>query len=216
MNLSGATDLYDRWCADTDGIAASHSIALDIFASIHAAYDEPARVYHTLDHLRSIFSLLETVPDPHASSPRVVFAVWFHDLVYEPHRGDNEELSAQRAELDLVRLGAEADAAAAVAAMIRCTAGYAAIADPETALLLDADLAILGSEPGEYDKYRSAIRAEFAWVEEERYRTVRADVLRQFLDRGTIYSLPYFAERFEARALENIERELNELGAPVR
>lgn len=36
--------------------------------------------------------------------------------------------------------------------------------------LLDADLAILGSDPASYDRYRLAVRREYAHIDEPRRR----------------------------------------------
>jgi predicted metal-dependent HD superfamily phosphohydrolase len=75
-------------------------------------------------------------------------------------------------------------------------------------LLLDADLAILGAPPDEYDRYAVAIRMEYAWVSEEEYVQGRSQVLRTFLDRESIYGMTPLCDRLEASARRNLTREL--------
>src|SRR5262249_30754587 len=84
--------------------------------------------------------------------------------------------------------------------------------DHAGALLLDADLAILGAPAEEYDRYARAIRQEYAWVSEEEYRAGRSQVLRRFLERERIYRLPGSTER-ELQARANLQRELATLTA---
>src|SRR5262249_59053313 len=66
-------------------------------------------------------------------------------------------------------------------------------------VLLDADLAILGAEEAEYDRYARAIRAEYAWVSEGDYRAGRRRVLEGFLARPRLYRTPAFRRHREPR-----------------
>ena len=96
----------------------------------------------------------------------------YHDAIYDPRPDDNEALSAVLATNDLAEIGWSTERCAAVAAMVVATAGH--LGDPavelrdtgngatETAMLLDADLAILGAEPGAYQAYVNGVRAEYA------------------------------------------------------
>ena len=56
-----------------------------------AFYTEPGRFYHTLKHTEAMLDALDrrgvlTYP--------LALAVWGHDLIYDPARGDNEARSA--------------------------------------------------------------------------------------------------------------------------
>ena len=50
-------------------------------------------------------------------------------------------------------------------------------------MLLDADLAVLGSEPAAYQAYVTGVRAEYGHVDDAAWATGRAAVLRGLLDR---------------------------------
>ena len=61
----------------------------------------------------------------------------------------------------------------------------------DTAMLLDADLAILGAEPGAYQAYVNGVRAEYAHVDDGHWRTGRSLVLQHFLDRPRLFVTDY-------------------------
>lgn len=85
--------------------------------------------------------------------------------------------------------------------------------DLETALFLDADLAILGAEARTYQAYARAIRLEYAWLPEALFKARRAMVIRQFLSRERIYQTAGFA-RLEQPARNNLQSELATLVQP--
>jgi predicted metal-dependent HD superfamily phosphohydrolase len=100
--------------------------------------------------------------------------------------------------------------------MIIATAGHLADgpgtadvdSDRDTAILLDADLAILGAEPGAYLAYVNGVRAEYGHVEDGQWATGRSAVLQRFLDRRRLFITEYMYSAFEHRARANIEAEL--------
>ena len=62
--------------------------------------------------------------------------------------------------------------------------------DVDTAVLLDADLAVLGSEPASYQAYIAGVRSEYAHVSAAAWRNGRTWVLQSFLDRPSLYATP--------------------------
>jgi predicted metal-dependent HD superfamily phosphohydrolase len=75
-------------------------------------------------------------------------------------------------------------------------------------MLLDADLAILGAEPGAYQAYVNGVRAEYAHVDDDQWLVGRSRVLQHFLDRPRLFATGYMHDTFEHRALANVEAEL--------
>src|SRR5215468_6790791 len=59
-----------------------------------AAYLEPARQYHTLEHIAQLLRLLEEHGQAVIDRDAVTLAIIFHDAVYDPRRNDNEQASA--------------------------------------------------------------------------------------------------------------------------
>lgn len=185
-----------------------------------ARYAEPHRHYHTathimlvLRHLRDIALASTTQP-----SPQVVAAALYHDAIYDPTVDTNEAVSAVLAADDLAEIGWPSPRCETVAAMIIATAGHLAEpAEPhddpggdaaETTMLLDADLAILGAEPGAYQAYVNGVRAEYAHIDDAQWRTGRSMVLQHFLDRPRLFATDFMYAAAEHRARANIEAEL--------
>ena len=83
----------------------------------------------------------------------------------------------------------------------------------DTAVVLDADLAILAAEPSRYQACATGVRAEYAHVDDAPWRTGRTTVLRAFLERPAIY-LTAPMQRQEHRARANLAAELSSLAAP--
>ena len=178
---------------------------------ILAAYDDPKRHYHTRQHLRDSLRRFQAVRDLARDPLQVELALWFHDAVYRASSSDNEEQSALWARRSLLEAGADTEVAETVADLIRATRHDPVPPEGDAALLCDIDLTVLGAPRGAYDKYRQAIRAEYAWVPEVLYRKGRAKILQRLLGREKIYATEPFSRRLERRARANLTRELGEL-----
>ena len=173
-----------------------------------AAYNAPGRHYHNLAHIRDCLVKLAHV-DGLSDAERDILseAIWWHDVVYDPSRPDNEELSARLAEAHI-----RPDLRHEVGRLIRLTQTHQVERqDRLGAILISIDLSILGAEPARYDAYAAAIRKEFAHVPDGDYRVGRARVLKQFAARPFIFPDAGFAEAYDRQARENLARELEAL-----
>ena len=176
-------------------------------------YAEPHRYYHTATHIMMVVRHVHDVAAMSAIQPsaELVAAVLYHDAIYDPRSDDNELRSAALATSDLVEVGWSAQRCASVKALIIATAGHNPAPDSTTAdtgFLLDADLAILGAEPHSYQSYVNGVRAEFYFVDDDRWRSGRGRVLQGFLDLPHIFTTKYMRNELEHRARANIEAEL--------
>lgn len=178
--------------------------------ALHRAYDEPHRRYHTRRHIEDCLDRLAAWPGLEAGERRLLtWAIWWHDAVYDPRASDNEARSAAMARADLPALGATPAKAEEVARLILLTAGHRVPeGDPLGAALVSIDLSILAAPTTAYDAYARAVRAEYAHVPEETWRTGRAAVLRRFLDAPAIFPDPGFRAAHEAAARANLQREI--------
>ncbi|MFB6447363.1 HD domain-containing protein [Bradyrhizobium tunisiense] len=173
-----------------------------------AAYAAPGRHYHNLSHIEDCLAALARVEGLSAAERETLSeAIWWHDVVYDPTRSDNEERSAELAEQHV-----RAELRQEVGRLIRLTRTHdVAAGDPLGAILISIDLSILGAAPARYDAYAAAIRREFNHVAEDEYRTGRARVLRHFAAREVIFPDPDFAATFDRQARANLARELASL-----
>jgi predicted metal-dependent HD superfamily phosphohydrolase len=123
----------------------------------------------------------------------------------------NEERSADWAAAFLANARVNAASIERIRRHILATRHAEEPEDPDSKLVVDIDLGILGSDPGRYDEFERQVRREYKWVPGPLYRRVRAEILRSFLDRSVIYSHMPLRERFEAQARENLTRSLQRL-----
>lgn len=176
-------------------------------------YAEPWRRYHTAEHVEEVLAVVERLADLAVDLVAVRLAAELHDAVYDPARSDNEEASAQ---LALAVLG-DSPMAEEVARLVRLTATHVVAGDDANgAVLCDADLSVLGAPPERYHRYVADVRAEYAFVADDRWRTGRASVLEGFLVRPRIYATDRLHDELEARARANLATELSEGGGGRR
>ena len=172
------------------------------------AYRAPGRHYHNLAHIEDCLGALARVENLSPLEREILSAaIWWHDVVYDATRADNEELSARLAEQHI-----REDLRQEVGRLIRLTKTHDVQPDDRLgAILISIDLSILGAEPARYDAYAAAIRQEFIHVPERDYRAGRAKVLSQFAARPVIFPDAGFAARYDRQARENLARELASL-----
>lgn len=200
--------LRAAWAEASAGVGAQHDESL--LVEVVQRYDEPHREYHGLAHLAHVVSVVSSMQDLCEDFASTVIAAFFHDVVYVIGRSDNETASAQFAGEHLRRLGAEPDAIAKVEVMIVATDDHVVPngAPADTAVLLDADLAILGTDTETYDHYVERVRREYAAIPDDAWRVGRAAVLESFLRRDRIFLTPRGHE-WEVPARSNLQRELS-------
>ncbi|MBD9397279.1 N-methyl-D-aspartate receptor NMDAR2C subunit [Pseudomonas sp. PDM11] len=176
----------------------------NLFEALMAAYAQPQRHYHGLQHLEECLAHFGQVRDLAEYPEEVEIALWFHDAVYDVRGTSNERQSADWAVRALLSCEASQPTQNRVEQLIMATRHDAAPVDGDERLLIDIDLSILGAEPERFAEYYRQIRAEYSWVPEPVYSMKRKAVLSSFLARPSIYSTPYFRERFEAQARVNL------------
>lgn len=187
------------------------------FDQLIERYAEPHRAYHTMQHIDECFAVLEPVLSSAQHPTEIELALWFHDAVYDPRASDNEERSARLAGNVMRNAGVDDAVTIRVESLILTTKHnqlpqkFDNATNKDAALLVDADLAILGASPDRFDEYDRQIRLEYAWVADAEYRIGRARVLNSFLSRQVIYRTASFADRFESKARENLSRAIANL-----
>lgn len=204
-------DRFLELCAKTCNVPAR---AQHFWEELRTAYEGRERQYHNLLHLEQLFTALDQCPAV-VLSEALTFAVFYHDIVYDITRGDNEAQSAMLAADRLQQLGVQKDTVMQCSRLILATKAHTQTGDSETDHFTDADLSILGSVPERYHAYCRQIRQEYALYPDDMYRPGRAKVLRHFLDMPSIYKTPYFQERYEDQARQNLRAELEELQGRV-
>ena len=184
----------------------AHPLGEDLLAR----YAEQHRHYHTQQHLTEVLATIDELADLADDPDTVRLAAWFHDAIYDPQAdpGENEEVSAQLAELELSAYGVEADRVAEVGRLIRLTAKHDCEPDDANgAVLCDADLRILSLAADRYDEYAVGIRQEYAHVSDRDFARGRMTFL-QNLAGTSLYATSWGREKWEQAARDNVAREL--------
>lgn len=230
-----------------DDITRSDEIFLAVcnnwFDEVIQRHKESQRHYHTLYHLLEMFSYLDALlqfefdiecmddcdcPPKNSTNVRQItratleMATFFHDAVYNPKSGTNEEDSAELYKCfvaDVIgKLTKNSDTLdkieneehSKVMDYILATKQHSVSpsADIYLKMFLDVDMSVLGKHCDSYDAYAGLIRQEYIHVDRELYCTKRAEVLTQFLAEGNIFNFEPMNEAFEVQARNNIEREI--------
>jgi predicted metal-dependent HD superfamily phosphohydrolase len=183
-----------------------------VYEELMAGYSAPDRYYHTLRHLDECFARLAESRHLAEHAHEIELALWFHDGIYDVRKQDNEERSASWAEEMSLRAGLSPQVAARIRDLILVTKHDALPESPDSRLLVDIDLAILGAPVERFDEYERQVRQEYAWVPDFLFRGKRREILEAFLARPRIFNTDYFRSRYEAQARANLERSIAALG----
>jgi predicted metal-dependent HD superfamily phosphohydrolase len=200
--------VFARSRARLDGALGAGFAGDALYHDLLRRYAEPGRHYHTLQHLAECLAAFEANAALAQHPAQVEAALWFHDAVYDPRGGANEEASAQLALAALARAGAPAEFAGQVAHLVRVTEHRGVPATPDEMLLVDIDLAILGADEARFDEYERQVRLEYAFVPDDVFYPKRAEILRGFLARPRLYGSARFHERLEDAARRNLARSI--------
>jgi len=200
---------FDRWSALMRGWGFPSNRSS--YNALVSAYVEPERHYHTLRHLEACLKNLAVCSDQVDNLYEVELSLWFHDAIYKPLSNRNEEKSADWAGNFLEQNAARHDQISRVRKLILVTQHESEVETEDESLLVDIDLAILGSDPGVYDEFERQVRQEYRLVPFFFYRRKRRELLKSFLDRPRIYSNEPFFSRLEAQARSNLENAILQL-----
>jgi predicted metal-dependent HD superfamily phosphohydrolase len=142
----------------------------------------------------------------------VALAACAHDIVDDARPGDDERASAAWAAAALTAASVAAAEVERVRALVLATLTHHAEPDDlAAAVLLDADLAILAAAPAEYAEYVARVRAEYAEVPDDAWRTGRAGVLESLVSRADLFVTEPARRRWDAAARRNVAAELDGL-----
>lgn len=194
------------WSSFWRKISSSEN-GLDFRDELIARYSETHRAYHTTQHLNECLNLFKSY-QALAENPEAVFlALWYHDAIYATtSNNDNEQASANLASRDLKNINTSPKIVSKIEDLILITKHSSKPITPDQKLIVDIDLAILGATNQRFLEYESQIRAEYCFVPDFIFKTKRNSILKNFLDRPTIYNTPDFVANLENQARSNLTK----------
>lgn len=199
------TDLRAIWYQTLNDLTTDDQLIDQTYHIIKYHYSRVYRAYHNLDHLKNMFAILEQSQNSQQSTP-LNLAIFCHDLIYNPRFHDNEYHSMVLGRRLIKLLGGSLILRQRVGEMIMATIDHRSD-DLETQILLDCDLAILGSDVQQYQNYLKNIRSEYYWLNGDQWRVGRKKVVEHFLNMDQIF----YQLNLESVARENLSIELNNL-----
>ncbi|MCB0628529.1 MAG: hypothetical protein R2824_23550 [Saprospiraceae bacterium] len=203
--------LYTSWknlCRHYTGDEASIQ---SYWQEIQSAYGGKGRHYHNLQHVNDLLEQANAYRSQLQDHNTLCFSIFYHDIIYKSLRKDNELKSAQVASERLKALGLPDENIQKCVRQIEATQGHQLPernTDPDLLWFLDFDLSILGNKWERYLNYAQAIRQEYRLYPGWMYRKGRNKALRHFLDRTRLFFTDEYFRKFEAKARENLKREL--------
>lgn len=194
-----------------DAYGSNPDLRSKLWLEIEHHYSQKNRFYHNLNHIRDVYEKLLLVKENVDQWNIMLFALFYHDVIYKSTKADNEEKSAHLAEKRMKELSISSEMIVRTKHHIIATKSHRVSRDSDTNYFTDADLAILGSDEDSYSSYCQNIRKEYSIYPEILYRRGRRKVLKHFLSLERIYKSDVFHQRYEAAALTNMHRELEQL-----
>ena len=146
-------DLFQKYNQD-------NSLQENLWLEIETYYTSKKRHYHTLSHLENLFQELLPIQENFEDWETVQFSIFYHDIIYNASRSDNEEKSAILAIERLKEIGINEDQILKCNHQILMTKSHE-ISDNDTNYFTDADLSILGKNWETYEEYYKQIRKEY-------------------------------------------------------
>lgn len=187
----------------------NHKYNLDCWTEIKNHYSSRFRYYHNLEHIENMLLELEKVEATIKDLDTVLFAIYYHDIIYKSTKSDNEHKSALLFEKRISKTSFPN--LNKCKSQIEATKEHQLSDDYDTNILLDLDSTILGKSQKEYQKYSADIRMEYKICPDFMYRKGRAKVLKNMLEKDSIYKTDFFKKNYENQAKENLRLELNQL-----
>jgi len=205
-------DLKSQWIELVSKYSDNEKLTVDMFNSIIKCYNTPNRYYHNLDHIKTMLLEVKKFRRKVLDYDSMRFAIWFHDIVYDTKRSDNEEKSAEYAKdfLDNIKF----EKLNKVSNLILKTKKHQideSVDDFDTKFFLDLDLLILGTSQELYHRYTEKIRKEYSYIPNEIFFLERAKILNTFLKEKKIFKTEEYFEEFENIARRNLQFELKDI-----
>ena len=183
----------------------------ELWTEIDKNYSSKKRPYHSLQHLDILLAQLNEVKGEIQNWETILFTLYYHDIVYNSLKSDNEEKSSELAEKRMKQISVSIDTIEHCKKQILATKSHIKSTDSDTNYFTDADLSILGHTWELYSLYYKNVRKEYSVYPDLVYNPGRKKVLNHFLKMDRIFKTDFFYNKFEIQAKQNLIHELNTL-----
>ena len=177
--------------------------------TLQKTYSQKNRYYHNLMHLENMILSFNKYHSEIQSPNETLYAIFYHDIVYNAKKTDNELKSAEFAlsilpkEITINRT--------LVFNMIVATKQHEHNKNEDTNWLIDFDLEILAKDWEDYQNYYEQIRKEYKIYPDFLYKPGRKKALQHFLESTNLFQTETYRMLYETKARENIQKEIVQL-----
>jgi|GEM_PF-403425 len=206
---------FDRFSALWKNIVgentASRGVRVqEIYTNLLGRYNETHRRYHTAAHIEHCLKQIDMGRENFQSADLVELSIWFHDAVYQPSAHDNEWQS-----VELFRKWANGvvgdDVIDTVERLIMVTVHDRPPVAADEKFMVDVDLSSFGLPWSDFWRDSIAVRLEQLHMDDSTFNRVQRQFLVRLLDRKSIFTSPWFRQRYESQARSNIRAYLAQL-----
>ena len=182
-----------------------------LWDEIETKHSEKGRHYHNLSHLEDIYHQLLHVQSHIDHWEASLFALFYHDIIYNVMAGNNEKKSAELARKRMSDMKIEEEMISLTETIILATQKHGKGDSIEVDFFTDADLSILGADAQQYSEYCKKIRKEYSIYPDFMYNKGRKKVIRHFLNMDVLFKTKFFYDTYETKARANLKQELESL-----
>ena len=182
-----------------------------IYANLVKRYSESHRFYHNLKHIENCLTQIDMLSGNEIDHIALEFALWFHDIVYNPKANDNEENSALVAKSVCEEAELPESFSRNVQRLILLTKHICKPIDYMQKVIIDVDLSILGSDAQTYNIFEMNIRKEYSHVNHRAFLAGRSNLLNGFINRDRIFYTDFFYSKYESSARSNLTQTIQKL-----
>lgn len=223
ISVEQLDSLFQSWNVLTfQNLKISGETSSKWFSILRDYYMQSWRKYHTLNHIYWFINKCEELFKEGKIKDRinVTLAIWFHDVIYVPSRSDNEDRSCVKFKEfcdDIERALVLENTFNCIdpdkiCYYIMCTKHHfdeKIYTDSDLNYLLDLDLYTFSLETNAYLETNKGIKFEYTHhLTEEEFKTGRTNFLQKVLGKTNIFRSEEFINKYEAKARENINKEI--------
>jgi predicted metal-dependent HD superfamily phosphohydrolase len=125
---------------------SDESLVQKCWSEIEKNYSNKNRHYHNLQHLNNLLLQLTEVKNNIQSWETILFTLYYHDVIYNALRSDNEEKSAKLAAQRIKQMAVPAQVIELCQEQILATKSHVKATNNDTNYFTDANLSILGQD----------------------------------------------------------------------
>ena len=178
----------------------------EFFDSIFREYSSN-RFYHTIDHVIYMLDNIDNFKLTSKKRLKLEIAIWFHDVIYDSKKTDNEEKSGKYANFFLKMIGVPKKHRKEVKQLILITSHKEIPKSKLERIICDLDLLEFSEKWHLENSFK--IRKEYSHLSDDDWNKGRKEFLEFMLLKKYIYNTSEYRDGLEVKTRTNLIEELN-------